>query len=63
MSEGSFRLYKDLAWLWPFWGDTEEYRAESELFAKLIKQNADLARGRETAPMRRARFADLRNRS
>lgn len=38
MSEGKFRLYKDLAWLWPLWEDAEEYRAESELFARLIKQ-------------------------
>ena len=40
MSEGKFRLYRDLAWLWPMWGDAEEYRAESELFATLIKQYA-----------------------
>ena len=34
------RLYKDLAWLWPIWEDVEEYKKESELFAKLIKQYA-----------------------
>lgn len=40
MSKSTFRLYKDLAWLWPVWGGVEEYRAESELFARLIKQYA-----------------------
>ncbi|MBN1410140.1 MAG: class I SAM-dependent methyltransferase [Spirochaetales bacterium] len=36
------RLYKDLAWLWPIWGEIEEYKAESEIFIKLIKKFAKL---------------------
>ncbi len=36
------RLYKDLAWLWPLWEDVEDYRKESELFARLIKKYAKI---------------------
>jgi len=36
------RLYKDLAWLWPIWEDVEEYRRESELFARLIRKYAKI---------------------
>lgn len=42
MRKGVNRLYNDLSWLWPFWGDVEEYRRESELFARLIKQYAHI---------------------
>ena len=40
MRKKTNRLYKDLAWLWPIWEDVEEYRAESELFTRLIKRHA-----------------------
>ena len=33
MTENALRLYNDLAWLWPPWGDVEAYRPESELVA------------------------------
>jgi len=36
------RLYNDLAWLWPLWGSVEEYREESELAVKLIRQYAEI---------------------
>jgi SAM-dependent methyltransferase len=42
MKNSANRLYGDLAWLWPIWEDVEEYRKESELFTKLIKQNAKI---------------------
>jgi len=38
--EGSNRLYNDLAWLWPLWGDMEDYRRECEVFAELIREHA-----------------------
>lgn len=38
MKQGVNRLYKDLAWLWPIWEDIENYRQESEFFARLIKR-------------------------
>ncbi len=40
MKKNANRLYNDLAWLWSIWEDVEEYRKESELFARLIKQYA-----------------------
>ncbi len=42
MKNSASRLYGDLAWLWPIWEDVEEYSKESELIAKLIKQNAKI---------------------
>ena len=42
MKKGWNRLYDDLAWLWPIWEDVEEYRSESELFAKLINKYAKI---------------------
>lgn len=42
MRKGKNRLYKDLAWLWPLWENVEEYRQESELFARLIKKYAKI---------------------
>jgi SAM-dependent methyltransferase len=36
------RLYNDLAWLWPIWEDVEVYKAESRLFAKLIKKHSKI---------------------
>lgn len=40
MRKGTNRLYQELAWLWPLWGDLEEYREESELFARIIRESA-----------------------
>jgi len=37
-----YRLYNDLAWLWPLWGSVEEYREESETAVALIKQHAQI---------------------
>ncbi len=36
------RLYTDLAWLWPMWGDAAEYEDYCELVADLIRQHARL---------------------
>jgi len=35
-----YRLYRDLSWLWPMWGSVEEYRAESDAIAEIIKSHA-----------------------
>ena len=37
---GTYRLYNDLAWLWPLWGCVEEYLEECELFTEMIRQCA-----------------------
>ena len=37
-----YRLYNDLAWLWPLWGSVEEYREESEEAVELIKKHAQI---------------------
>ena len=35
---GTFRLYSDLSWLWPLWGDpTEEYARYSEHVTRLVR--------------------------
>ena len=36
----SLRLYHDLAWLWPLWGDASDYRAESLAIADDIRRHA-----------------------
>ncbi len=36
----ALRLYNDLAWLWPLWGDVSEYEAESIAIADDIKRHA-----------------------
>jgi SAM-dependent methyltransferase len=38
----SGRLYDDLAWLWPLWGEVEEYRAESDAIAALMQRYAEI---------------------
>ncbi len=42
MGEGTLRLYHDLAWLWPVWGDPGEYGPECEQTAALIRQYSRL---------------------
>ena len=37
---GTYRLYNDLAWLWPLWGDVDEYLEECELFTRLFRERA-----------------------
>jgi SAM-dependent methyltransferase len=37
---GTYRLYNDLAWIWPIWGSVEEYLEECELFARLFRERA-----------------------
>jgi len=36
----NFRLYEDLAWLWPMWGAPEEYAAYCSHAARLIREHA-----------------------
>jgi SAM-dependent methyltransferase len=36
----TLRLYKDLAWLWPMWGDPEEYAAYDSQVVRLIGEYA-----------------------
>jgi trans-aconitate methyltransferase len=36
----TYRLYKDLAWLWPLWGDVDEYLEECEVFVRLLRERA-----------------------
>jgi SAM-dependent methyltransferase len=36
----TFRLYEDLAWLWPMWGDPEEYADYCSHAVRLIRQHA-----------------------
>ena len=38
MTENTLRLYGDLAWLWPFWGDPSNYGPWCEAAAQLIRQ-------------------------
>ncbi len=40
--ENMYRLYRDLAWLWPIWGSLDDYREESELFAEAIHKAAEI---------------------
>lgn len=41
MAEGINRLYGDLAWLWPMWGDADgEYTDWCDFVTKLIRQHA-----------------------
>ncbi|MFC2164454.1 class I SAM-dependent methyltransferase [Acidobacteriota bacterium] len=37
MTENEWRLYGDLAWLWPLWEDVSIYEHETELYVELIK--------------------------
>lgn len=38
---GTFRLYSDLSWLWPLWGDaTEEYARYCEHVTRLVRSHA-----------------------
>jgi SAM-dependent methyltransferase len=36
----TYRLYNDLAWLWPLWGDVDEYLEECELFVRLFREHS-----------------------
>lgn len=38
MSNSTLRLYSDLAWLWPLWGDPSEYAAWCDGAAQLIRE-------------------------
>jgi SAM-dependent methyltransferase len=38
MAENMLRLYSDLAWLWPYWGDPSLYAAWCDAAAQLIRQ-------------------------
>lgn len=38
MTEGSCRLYSDLSWLWPFWGDPSDYAEWCDNITRLIRQ-------------------------
>lgn len=38
----TFRLYGDLAWLWPLWGDQEEYADYCSHVARLIREHAQI---------------------
>lgn len=40
MIEQTNRLYSDLAWLWPLWGDPSEYAAYCENTTRLIRKYA-----------------------
>jgi len=40
MSDQTPRLYADLAWLWPLWGDPSEYAPFCENAARLIEEHA-----------------------
>lgn len=37
-----FRLYDDLAWLWPLWGDPAEYEAWCSVVVNLIREHASI---------------------
>ena len=39
-SNNQWRLYRDLAWLWPIISPPEDYVAETERFAKVIRKHA-----------------------
>ncbi|MBI5000766.1 MAG: class I SAM-dependent methyltransferase [Euryarchaeota archaeon] len=41
-TEKANRLYDDLSWLWPLWGTVDEYKRESELFARLVKRHSGI---------------------
>ncbi|MDC0742940.1 class I SAM-dependent DNA methyltransferase [Polyangium mundeleinium] len=43
MREPAHRIYDELAWLWPLWGSPADYRVESELVARLIREHAPSA--------------------
>ena len=40
MTEQPCRLYSDLAWLWPLWGDASEYAPYCAHVTRLIRQYA-----------------------
>ena len=40
MTDPTCRLYSDLAWLWPMWGDAGEYAPYCEHVTRLIRQYA-----------------------
>ena len=40
MADQSCRLYSDLAWLWPMWGDASEYAPYCAHITRLIRQYA-----------------------
>lgn len=39
-NNNTLRLYDDLAWLWPIWGDAEEYADYCSHVARLIRRHA-----------------------
>ena len=40
MADQTYRLYSDLAWLWPMWGDASEYAPYCAHVTRLIRQSA-----------------------
>ncbi len=40
MTKQPYRLYSDLAWLWPLWGDASEYAPYCAHVTRLIRQYA-----------------------
>jgi SAM-dependent methyltransferase len=38
----TFRLYEDLAWLWPMWGDPEEYADYCSHAVRLIREHTQI---------------------
>ena len=40
MADQTYRLYSDLAWLWPMWGDASEYAPYCEHVTQLVRQYA-----------------------
>ncbi len=40
MADSTPRLYAELSWLWPLWGDFEEYRAETEALGEAARRRA-----------------------
>jgi len=42
MTKNEWRLYGDLAWLWPLWEDVNSYEHETELFVELVKTQAKI---------------------
>ena len=43
MGEATLRLYSDLAWLWPLWGDPSNYAPWCDAAAQLIRQHSLIA--------------------
>ncbi len=40
MADPAPRLYAELSWLWPLWGDVEEYRVETEALGAAARRRA-----------------------